>query len=114
MLETRGILPWLGEREVPPGMPWQPMVEEQMAGLRSAAVFVGSAGVGPWQEQEIYVLLNRFISRRRPVIPVLLEDAPQAPLLPLFLQLMGWVDFRQPDPDPLTRLTWGITGERPR
>lgn len=113
-LEARGILPWLDERELPPGQPWQPLLERQMENIRSAAVFVGAEGVGPWQEQELYVLLSEFVSRRSPVIPVLLEDAPQTPALPPFLRAMTWVDFRQDDPEPLSRLIWGITGERPR
>jgi len=45
---------------------------------------------------------------------VLLEIAPQQPNLPVFLEGMGWVDFRQKDPDPMERLIWGITGERRR
>ena len=47
------------------------------------------------------------------VIPVLLPDAPQAPELPVFLRAMTWVDFRTQEPDPMLRLHWGITGERP-
>ena len=111
-LEERGILPWLDERELPPGQPWQQMLEKQIARIRSAAVFVGAAGVGPWQEQELYGFLREFVSRRSPVIPVLLADAPDKPELPIFLKAMTWVDFRLSDPDPLERLIWGITGKR--
>jgi hypothetical protein len=111
-LKDQGILPWLDEWELPPGQPWQPLLEQQMGSIRSAAVFVGSAGVGPWQEQELYVFLREFVSRRSPVIPVLLPDAADAPKLPLFLSAMTWVDFRLSDPDPLDRLVWGITGKR--
>jgi hypothetical protein len=75
-------------------------------------VFVGGAGVGPWQEQELYGFLREFVSRHSPVIPVLLTDAPDQPELPIFLRAMTWVDFRLSDPDPLDRLIWGITGTR--
>lgn len=112
-LETHGVLPWLDERELPPGQPWQQLLEKQIAGIRAAAVFVGAAGVGPWQEQELYGFLREFVSRRSPVIPVLLPDAPDTPELPIFLKAMTWVDFRVADPDPLSRLIWGITGRRP-
>jgi hypothetical protein len=112
-LEEQGILPWLDERELPPGQPWQQLLENQMEHIRSAAVFVGAAGVGPWQEQELYGFLREFVSRRSPVIPVLLPDAPDKPELPIFLKAMTWVDFRRQDPDPLSRLIWGITGRRP-
>ena len=33
--------------------------------------------------------------------------------LPIFLKAMTWVDFRRQEPDPLSRLIWGITGRRP-
>ena len=112
-LEAQGILPWLDERELPPGQPWKQLLEKQIGQIRSAAVFVGAAGVGPWQEQELYGFLSEFVSRRSPVIPVLLPDAPDKPALPIFLKAMTWVDFRVQDPDPLSRLIWGITGRRP-
>jgi hypothetical protein len=46
------------------------------------------------------------------VIPVLLSNAPSEPKLPLFLQGMTWVDFRDPSVDAIGRLIWGITGQR--
>jgi TIR domain len=112
-LEERGILPWLDEWELPPGQPWQSLLEEQIGNIRSAAVFVGPTGVGPWQEQELYGFLREFVSRKSPVIPVLLPDAPEKPELPIFLKAMTWVDFRVQHPNPLDRLIWGITGKRP-
>jgi hypothetical protein len=112
-LETSGILPWLDERELPPGQAWQPLLEKQIESIKAAAVFVGAAGVGPWQEQELYGFLREFVSRKSPVIPVLLQDAPAEPDLPFFLGGLTWVDFRVKDPDPLSRLIWGITGRRP-
>lgn len=111
-LRERGVLPWLDEWELRPGQPWQPILEQQISQIKSAAVFVGSSGLGPWQEQEIQGLLREFASRRCPVIPVLLPDAPAQPKLPIFLTAMTWVDFRVSDPDPIERLVWGITGAR--
>lgn len=112
-LEASGILPWLDERELPPGQAWQPLLEKQIESIKAAAVFVGAAGVGPWQEQELYGFLREFVSRKSPVIPVLLQDAPKEPQLPVFLRGLTWVDFRVKDPDPLSHLIWGITGRRP-
>lgn len=112
-LEEHGILPWLDERELRPGEPWQAALEQQIGSIKAAAVFVGAAGVGPWQEQEIYSFLREFVARRSPVIPVLLRDAPAQPALPIFLRSMTWVDFRVDEPEPLAQLIWGITGERP-
>ena len=112
-LKECGILPWLDIWELPPGVPWQPLLEKQIGSIKSAAVFVGAEGFGPWQEQELYGFLRAFVKRKIPVIPVMLADAPSQPELPSFLEGMTWVDFRRNDPDPMMMLTWGITGNRP-
>jgi hypothetical protein len=111
-LMERNILPWLDEWELQPGMAWQRLLEDQIGGIRAAAVFVGANGMGPWQRQELDSLLRQFVKRSCPVIPVLLPNAPTEPRLPLFLEGMTWVDFRVADPDPLDRFVWGITGKR--
>jgi hypothetical protein len=108
----RNIFPWLDEWELQPGMAWQRLLEDQIGGIRAAAVFVGANGMGPWQRQELDTLLRQFVKRSCPVIPVLLPNAPTEPKLPLFLEGMTWVDFRVADPDPLDRFVWGITGKR--
>lgn len=112
-LKQMGILPWLDVEELPPGVPWMPLLEQQIQHIRAAAVCFGSAGIGPWQEQEIMGFLRAFVKRGVPVIPVLLPDAPMAPELPVFLSAMTWVDFRRADLDAMERLIWGITGTRP-
>ena len=111
-LKEHGLLPWLDEWELRPGLPWLPRLEEQIEHIKSAAVFVGKEGIGPWQRQELDALLHEFVDRECPVIPVLLEDVPDEPYLPLFLRGIIWVDFRKIDPDPLEQLIWGITGKR--
>ncbi|HWT03542.1 MAG TPA: TIR domain-containing protein [Pyrinomonadaceae bacterium] len=113
-LKQRGILPWLDEWELPPGQPWQRLLEEQIPKIKAAAVFVGEDGIGPWQRQELDAFLREFARRECPVIPVVLPTATKQPKLPLFLEGMTWVDFRQPDPNPLEHLAWGITKERGR
>jgi TIR domain len=110
-LKELGILPWLDEWELRPGMPWQDALEQQIGCVKSAAVFVGSEGVGPWQHQELAAFLRKFVDQKSPVIPVLLPSAPTEPDLPLFLVGMTWVDFRESDPNPMKRLMWGITGQ---
>lgn len=111
-LKEHGILPWLDEWELQPGLPWQRLLEEQMEHIKSAAVFVGTKGIGPWQRQELDAFLREFADRNCPVIPVLLASAPKKPQLPIFLKGMTWVDFRSQEGDPLKRLIWGVTGER--
>jgi len=111
-LQEQGILPWLDEWELRPGLPWQRILGEQIGQIKSAAVFVGKSGIGPWQQIELEAFLREFVERKCPVIPVLLPDAPQEPQLPIFLKGMAWVDFRKQDSDLMERLIWGITGER--
>ena len=112
LLLQQGVQPWLDEREMRPGLPWQQVLEQQISMIRSAAVFVGDDGVGPWQRMEIDAFLRQFVQRNCPVIPVLLPDAPVEPQLPLFLGGFTWVDFRKSEPEPLSQLIWGITGKR--
>ena len=110
-LQRHGVLPWLDEWALRPGLPWQEVLEQQISQIKSVAVFVGKNGFGPWQQQELNAFLREFVARGCPVIPILLTDAPQKPELPIFLKGMTWVDFRKQEPDPLTRLLWGVTGE---
>lgn len=111
-LKRLGILPWLDVWELRPGLPWQRLLEEQIGQIKSAAVFVGPNGEGPWQKMEIESFLREFVKRGCPVIPVLLSNANSEPILPIFLSSMTWVDFRRDDPDPIGHLIWGITGKR--
>jgi WD40 repeat protein len=111
-LKVEGLLPWLDEWELRPGLPWQRALEQQIEHIKSAAVFVGKDGLGPWQQMELEAFLREFVDRGCPVIPVLLDYAPDKPQLPVFLRGMEWVDFRKSDPEPLERLIWGITGTR--
>ena len=109
-LRERGIRPWLDEDELPPGQSWQEELERQIGSIKAAAVFVGPNGIGPWQNQEIRAFLDEFVTRRCPVIPVLLPGAEIPASLPLFLRSMTWVDLRKKAPVGIERLIWGITG----
>ena len=111
-LKTRGILPWLDEWELRPGLPWQEIIEEQIDRIRCAAVFVGQGGLGPWQTLEQSSFLRQFVERKCPVIPVILPTCTEDPKLPVFLKGMTWVDLRQGGEELIDQLIWGITGDR--
>lgn len=111
-LKAHGIRTWFDEEQLPPGRLWQDLLEEQITIIKTAAVFVGESGIGPWQQIEMRSFLGEFVRRRCPVIPVILPDCREVPKLPLFLSQLTWVDFRKPKPDPLKHLLWGITGEK--
>jgi hypothetical protein len=111
-LTKEGIKPWLDVDQIRPGTSWQATLGEQIETIRSAAVFVGDAGLGPWQNQESQALLNQFVKRGCPVIPVVLPSAKTEPDLPWMFANLHCVDFRN-DSQPLQRLIWGITGQKP-
>lgn len=112
-LIASGLRPWLDIWELRPGMPWLQGLSDNINRIASAAVVVGGSGLGPWQKGEVNLLLEQFLSRGCPVIPVLLESAPPSVTLPALLPSMQWVDFACSDPDPLGQLVWGISGRRP-
>ena len=111
-LKELGILPWLDIWEIRPGMRWPRELQRRIKSVKSAAVFIGPRGVGPWQEVEAETILREFIRRNRPIIPVILKGRSGTPRLPPFLSSWHMVDMRKEDPDPLEQLIWGITGER--
>jgi hypothetical protein len=111
-LKDVGILPWLDIWEIRPGTRWQKELTKQLKSIKSAAVFIGQKGPGPWQELEVESLLGQLAKRKCPVIPVVLEGRVGQPQLPSFLNVLHIVDMRQLDPDPFQQLVWGITGEK--
>jgi len=112
LLIQNNLRPWLDEWEIPPGVPWQRVLEDQIRRIQSAVVFVGRSGIGPWQRIELDSFLREFVGRGCPVIPVILPSAQKLPKLPIFLQGMKWIDFRKNVPNPMELLIWGITGRR--
>jgi len=110
-LRDRGLRPWLDERQLRPGFPWQLELEEVIARIPAAAVIIG-AQRGPWQTSEMSAFIQQSVSRGCAIVPVLLPDA-NTDDLPVFLQGLTWVDLAVPEPDPIDRLVWGITGQQP-
>jgi hypothetical protein len=113
-LKSQGIMTWFDEEQLPPGRAWQELLEQQIQDIGSAAILVGESGLGPWQNSEMRAFISEFVERKCPVIPVVLKSCKTVPQLPLFLRQFTWVDFRKPEPDPIERLLWGITGTKPQ
>jgi nucleotide-binding universal stress UspA family protein len=107
-LRNRGLRPWMDERQLRPGVLWQPELEEIIARVPAAAVIIG-AQRGPWQTREIYAFIQQSVDRGCAIVPVLLPDANTADL-PVFLQGLTWVNLAVPEPDPIDQLVWGVTG----
>jgi hypothetical protein len=111
-LRERGIRPWLDESELRPGLRWQPRLEEVLADIPAAAVILGPGGIGPWQNQELDVLMGLSVQGRCAVVPVLLPGANPTDLR-LFLNGLTWVNLAAAEPNPIDQLVWGITGQQP-
>lgn len=111
-LQSKGVLPWLDEWELPPGKPWQPLIEQQINAVPAVAVFIGPNGVGPTQRHEIDVFLCEYRERGCRIVPALLPGVTGQPEVPPFLKNLTWVDFRKTEPDPVEQMVWGVTGER--
>ena len=88
-LADRHLTVFLDRWELVPGRSWPDALEGYLARCRSVAVVLGPSGMGPWQQREHYLALDR--QARDPafgVIPVILPDAD--PALG-FLSLNTWV-----------------------
>jgi WD40 repeat protein len=97
------------------GRPWQRDLSEALAQSRTCAVFLGSAGLGPWYEQEMWEALDRATKDQTFfVIPVLLPNARISEPKPPFLLQRTWVEFsRVDDADAFHRLVCAIRGLPP-
>ena len=116
--EAVHLEPFLDRWHLVPGEPWQEALEQALDTSRSCAVFLGPAGLGTWENEEMRAALD--IRAGRPdfrVIPVLLPGArlPERGRLPRFLARLTWVDFRPglDDADAFHRLVCGIQGIAP-
>lgn len=112
-MKGAGVRTWLDEEQLQPGLPWQPELERQIEKVRSACVFVGESGFGPWQENETRAFLDEFDAQKLPVIPVLLPDATTVPKLPIFLKQRTWIDLRESYDENLDRLIGFLGKDRP-
>ena len=91
-LKERELRVFLDRWELVPGRPWPEALEEHLSRCRSAAVVLGPAGMGPWQQRERSLALDRQAKDAAfSVTPVILPNAD--PALG-FLSLNTWVDLR--------------------
>ena len=110
--------PFLDRWHLIPGNPWQEELEQALQQSRTCAVFLGPRELGPWENEEMRLALDR--RTRQPafrVLPVLLPNTaiPEKGPLPDFLRRLTWMDFRNglADVEALHRLVSGIQGTAP-
>jgi hypothetical protein len=114
------IRPFLDKWHLIPGNPWQEELERALDSSRTCAVFIGPAGIGSRENEEMRSALDTLVGQPTfRVIPVLLPGAvmPERGRLPRFLSRLTWVDFRGPngvqDTDAFSRFVAGINGTAP-
>jgi WD40 repeat protein/nucleotide-binding universal stress UspA family protein len=78
-LRDQGLNPWLDQEQIPPGRWFQEVIQAAVPKVASAAVVVGTTGLGPWQALELKVFVSACIDLAIPVIPVLLPGATIPP-----------------------------------
>ncbi|MEG4391500.1 toll/interleukin-1 receptor domain-containing protein [Microcoleus sp. BROC3] len=109
-LKRRGLKVWLDEEQIPPGRPFQDVIQQALQNVSCAAIFIGLGGLGRWQILELRSLLTRFVDANIPVIPVLLPGVEGIPEHLLFLQELNYVKFENGinDFEALDKLEAGI------
>ena len=106
-LREQNLTVFLDRWYLTPGQSWPKALEATLAQCRAVAVCIGQGEMGPWQQREQYLALERQVAAERrgesfPVIPVLLPGA-EPPLG--FLSQNTWVDFRTRVDDPVLLTT---------
>src|SRR5262245_689784 len=73
MLRSRGLKVFFDRDYLTPGQAWPALLEKHLRACRAVAICLGPEGLGPWQQREQYVALDRQAQQRDfPVIPLLL------------------------------------------
>ncbi|MFJ8582505.1 TIR domain-containing protein [Micromonospora sp. NPDC093277] len=99
LLRENGVLAWQDIQNLGPGDQPTPAIERMLDEVPVALVMFGPNSMGPWQEQEYYVVLQRAVKRREGkarlrLIPVLLPGAPDVEELPGFARNFTVLDIR--------------------
>lgn len=113
-LKERGLEYWIDEEQIPPGRWFQDVIQQAIPNVKSAAICIGTGGLGKWQVVELRSFISQCVNSDIPVIPVLLPGVEAIPQHLLFLKELNWVNFANgiEDIKALDNLEWGITGKR--
>lgn len=115
-LKRRGLNPWLDEEQIRPGQAFIDEIQQAIPFVKSAAIFIGLQESGKWQDLEFQAFIFQFVSRRIPLIIVLLPGVRSLPQHLEFLKLFRSVSFAEgiDDENALRLLEWAITGRKPK
>jgi hypothetical protein len=94
--DTYGLRVWVDRWSLLPGDAWVDCLEDAIRRSNCLLGCMGSAGQGPWHQQEIKLGLRKRASDSSfKLIPVLLPGVSSAPDLPNFLTGYTWSDLRE-------------------
>jgi hypothetical protein len=72
-LRQRGLNPWIDQEQIAPGQWVQDAIQDTIVSqVKSAAIFIGSSGIGKWQALELRSFIQQCAEGELAVIPVLL------------------------------------------
>ena len=113
-LKKCSIRPWIDEDQILPGQSFQDVIQQIIPEVKSAAIFIGRAGLGRWQRSEMKALISQCQYRGIPVIPVLLHGITKIPSYAVFLEEYKFVEFKHGVDDKLAllELARGITQDK--
>lgn len=121
-LEPAQIKTFVADHHLIPGEPRQESIECALERSGSCAVLLGPSGIGPWQNEEMRIALERRVECQNDgmpfrIIPVRLPGSPRAQrgFMPRFLTHLTWVIFsdRLDDERAFHALLCGIRGIAP-
>jgi formylglycine-generating enzyme required for sulfatase activity len=119
-LKDEGLGLYLEEWQLAPGREFQPALAQGLNESKTCVVFLGPNDLGPWQEQELQVAIDKGVRDKEfNVIPVLLPGAERPRRGDVahldFLINRSWVEFLKTvdDKRAIERLVWGIKGKKP-
>lgn len=98
-LKREGFEPWLDKWCLTPAGDWQDELARGLRASRACAVFIGSSGIGSWEDLEYKLATDRMAKDRAfRVFLVLLPGLPEpfdTSALPPFLSTRTWIDLRK-------------------
>jgi len=119
-LKAKGLKLYLEAWELLAGREFQPGLARGLIESATCVTFLGPNGVGPWQDQEIQVAIDRRVRDKDfHVVPVLLPGAERPRRKEVaqlqFLINASWVEFQKTTDDSkeFDRLVAAINGVRP-
>jgi len=107
-LRQRNLKPWIDEEQILAGESFQKVIQSAIPRVKSAAIFIGTNGLGNWQAEEVELLMDQCKQASKPLFLVLLPGTKEIPQNLGFLQQRHWVSFDKGVNQALNEIESGI------